>query len=207
MPDLSDRTARENDLAAKLFAAFVALRKSIVSGSPDWSAFKDATQAAIVDSLSSTFAAAASQLATMHGEGRGDQIDATSSAYAFGAGVANKLAVDATANTQAALNEARGEVGAFADSYWLSRERANSIAITETTRAISAGENFAAAALAVILLRVVAWFWETEEDDSVCSICRPLNGQRDPAVEQPAHPGCRCRKRYDFSKPLFGAAA
>lgn len=205
MPDLADRTARENDLSASLLAALVALRKSIDGGSPDWQTFRTDLQSALAESLASTFAAAAGQLAKMHGEGKADDFDATSGAAAYANTKAAQRAAEAVANTQAAVNDSAASTAAR--DYWFSQARANTFAITETTAAISAGEDFAAAALAVILLRVVAWFWETEEDDSVCSICRPLNGQRDPNAEQPAHPGCRCRKRYDFSKPIYGAAA
>lgn len=202
MPDLADRTRRENDLAASIFAAFVALRKSIDVGNADWQAFRADLQSALSTSIADTFAAAAAQLAKIHGEGKADDFTAADPAAAYGREVAARFTGGAVSDLQSVVSQPESNLDSL-----LSQARANIIAITETTAAISRGEDFAAAALAVILLRVVAWFWETEEDDSVCSICRPLNGQRDPNVEQPAHPGCRCRKRYDFSKPLHGAAA
>lgn len=205
MPDLADRTRRENDLSASLLAALVALRKSIDAGSPDWSAFSQSIQAALVASLADTFAAAADQLVGLHAgdNEKAAAFDATAGANTFAATLAAKIAADATANTQAATADASNTDV----DRWFSKSRADLIAITETTRAISSGEDYAAAALAILLLKVATWYWQTEEDAAVCSICSPLNGEREPTAEQPAHPGCRCRKRYDFSAPLFGAAA
>lgn len=200
MPDLADRQRRENDLAASIFAALVALRKSIDAGSADWGSFKTAVQEALFGSLSDTFAVASEQLVKLHGEGK--EVDASNGANGYAAAVAAKVAFDATANTQAAVaNSSEAD-----PSYWFSRNRADMIAITETTGAISHGEDWAAAAIALVLLRTSTWFWEIE-DNSACTICKPLNGEEQPDVDQPAHPGCRCRKRFDFSKPLFGAAA
>ncbi len=139
----------------------------------------------------------------MHGEDKADFVDATSSAASFAMTIAATTAINAAANTQAAVADPKNPDLAR----WFSKARADSIAITETTRAISQGEDWSAAALALILLRKSTWFWVTEEDADVCPICAPLNGQEEPDAEQPAHPGCRCRKRYDFSRPLFGAAA
>lgn len=202
MPDLADRTRRENDLSANILAALVALRKSIDAGQPDWGTFRADVQAALFGSISDTFAAAAEQLAKLHGEGKGDQVDVTSGANAYASTTAARRASEAVANTQAAVADST----ATGIDYWFSSGRAATFAITETTNAISAGEDFAAAALAILLLRVVAWYWEIE-DEKACEECKALDGQRDPAQEPSLHPGCRCRKRYDFSKPLFGAAA
>lgn len=208
MPDLSDRNAREAELSAKIFAALGSLRASIEEsrtgrGVVDWGGFTSAVQAALADSLAATFRAAADNLVSLHGEGQAPDADATDgAAAAYAATMAAKLAADITANTQGALNAPGSDL-----SPWLSRPRADTIAITETTRAISQGENYAAAALAVLLARTVTWYWQTEEDSLVCPICAPLNGKESPDVDQPAHPNCRCTKRYDFSAPLIRTAA
>jgi SPP1 gp7 family putative phage head morphogenesis protein len=38
--------------------------------------------------------------------------------------------------------------------------------------------------------------WRTAEDDRVCAICGPRNGERyaldDAPMQPPAHPSCRC---------------
>ena len=69
--------------------------------------------------------------------------------------------------------------------------RAQSIAITETTRAYQLGSIAAWAALGLALEGVQ---WHTQQDDRVCPICSPRNGQVfEVGVDNPpAHPGCRC---------------
>jgi hypothetical protein len=81
--------------------------------------------------------------------------------------------------------------------------RAESIAITETTRAAAQGELAYADELrkqGAVLVAV----WETENDETVCPICSPLNGKdqgdgwNDPP---PAHPRCRCNQRFRVVLP------
>lgn len=73
-------------------------------------------------------------------------------------------------------------------------------AVTEVTRAISAGETAAAQALVFgggvggvrVMLRP---YWVTAQDDAVCPYCRPRDGRscRSEAVGfPPAHVSCRC---------------
>lgn len=81
---------------------------------------------------------------------------------------------------------------------FLAPSRLESIAITEVTRAVSAGEQ------AVILLFPTAErsqlvpVWRTEEDARVCPICRPFDGRGENVYGAsspggpPAHPRCRC---------------
>lgn len=79
-----------------------------------------------------------------------------------------------------------------------SDSRAEMIAITETTHAVQAGELAAAAAWRANYKAKVA-YWVTANDDRVCNICGPLDGQHQDvwiAVQPmgpPAHPRCRCR--------------
>lgn len=72
--------------------------------------------------------------------------------------------------------------------------RASMIAITETTRAASKGEEAFADELRKLGLRVTH-IWHTSRDDDVCKICKPRNGKRQGDGWQelpPAHIGCRC---------------
>lgn len=75
--------------------------------------------------------------------------------------------------------------------------RAEMIAVTETTRAASAGLNqrqkeYASAGIEMERI------WETNNDELVCTICGPLNGRRetdwagDFPEGPPAHVNCRC---------------
>lgn len=81
--------------------------------------------------------------------------------------------------------------------------RAESIAITETTRAAAQGEAAYADELRKRGATLVA-LWVTENDSTVCSICSPLDGREqgdgwtDPP---PAHPRCRCGVRYENRIP------
>jgi len=80
----------------------------------------------------------------------------------------------------------------------LSDNRARNIAATETTRAISTGEEYGAQAVMALTQALSTWFWEIEDSDA-CGVCKPLDGQERPGIEPPAHPACRCRKRWIFS--------
>jgi len=80
-------------------------------------------------------------------------------------------------------------------------DRADRIAITEVTRAYASGEMAAGNALRQEFpgVRVIK-IWFTNNDDRVCPICAPLDGQEAEIgadfeggeSEPPAHPGCRC---------------
>lgn len=198
MPDLADRERRERELAAALGAALLALRTSIESGSPDWVTFRQDFQSAMFGSLSDTVAAAGEQLAKEQGEGK--PVDMTSGANSYATLRSSQFTADVASRLQAAGAAGVPDVASL-------KARADMIAITETTAAISAGSSLAAVELALLLGRRTTWFWQTEEDDSVCSVCAPLNNREQPDIEPPAHPGCRCTKRYDFSRSLLEAAA
>lgn len=69
--------------------------------------------------------------------------------------------------------------------------RAESIAVTETTRAFSAGN----ALLWSVLGFVSAYRWNTQRDERVCPLCGPLDGRIyliTSSVKPPRHPNCRC---------------
>jgi hypothetical protein len=88
---------------------------------------------------------------------------------------------------------------------------ADSIAITRTTTGISAGQRSAAQDAERVLnagdgatelplgQTRVALLWQTEKDDSVCPVCKPLDGQPESVWQEkfiggpPAHPNCRCQ--------------
>jgi hypothetical protein len=84
-------------------------------------------------------------------------------------------------------------------------QRAALIATTEITRAYATGQAEAGAALKEQYpdVRVVKT-WFTNNDDRVCPICGPLNGEEVDEDEEfagefdgpPGHPGCRCWVSY-----------
>jgi len=91
--------------------------------------------------------------------------------------------------------------------------RASRIAITETTKAFSAGEQMFTEGLQgrYMGLKIVR-IWSTNNDDRVCPICGALNGKQIRAGKQflfdgeyfggpPAHVGCRCWSLSDIVLP------
>lgn len=94
------------------------------------------------------------------------------------------------------------------------KARAEMIAVTEVTRAAARGEDALIAELAANDIHMVTT-WGTDNDELVCDICSPLNGQeakgRDdkgepywihPVTEEevklPAHPRCRCNENNEL---------
>lgn len=84
----------------------------------------------------------------------------------------------------------------------LGQTKAQEIAVTQTTRAISTGEDLARriAQQSEGVDSVAVWI--TVRDDRVCPICRPLHGKTEAVWGgffpngPPAHPRCRCVKQY-----------
>lgn len=74
--------------------------------------------------------------------------------------------------------------------------RAELIAITEITRAVDESDHEQTDMLKGMGF-VFQEIWDTNNDDLVCEICGPLDGT---VTEErvPAHPGCRCRKRFEL---------
>lgn len=76
--------------------------------------------------------------------------------------------------------------------------RADSIAITEVTRASSEGMQAIAQQLSVQGVEVAAT-WNTSNDEITCKVCRPRNRKRITAGQYPpAHPRCRCSVTYSL---------
>jgi SPP1 gp7 family putative phage head morphogenesis protein len=166
----------------------------------------DAIRAAILADLTAVALASMGAFADEVGLGVDDAI-AQTAASAWARAHAGELVQGITTTTQAAVGNAvaafletpgmdRGQLegllqGAFG------RTRAETIAVTEVTRAASEGaaiykEQLRAAGLA--FERV----WRTSNDDLTCPICTPLNGKAESVWGEqfpagpPAHPRCRC---------------
>lgn len=84
--------------------------------------------------------------------------------------------------------------------------RASMIAVTETTRAFANGQRIAADEVKKEFPDVqITKTWFTNNDDRVCDICGPLDGQEVPMdepfssgdMEPPAHVNCRCWIEYN----------
>lgn len=83
-----------------------------------------------------------------------------------------------------------------------STDRAESIAITETTEAITGGERDATRMYEELFDTSVLAIWQTRRDERVCPTCAPLDGTPEEVWSQvaydgpPAHPRCRCGLRH-----------
>ncbi len=91
-------------------------------------------------------------------------------------------------------------------SDWLgSASRAESIAITEITQALSMGEEVAAG-IALKNGFILESVWVTALDEQVCPVCGPLHNMPELSWSDefpygpPAHVRCRCRKRWRLRK-------
>jgi hypothetical protein len=88
-------------------------------------------------------------------------------------------------------------------------QRAEMIAVTETTRASIEGQRLMVDKLAEEGIRMVR-IWLTARDDLVCHICEPRDGVEEGKgsgraywtrdMGPPAHPRCRCDERYVYPK-------
>lgn len=81
----------------------------------------------------------------------------------------------------------------------LGDERAEGVAVTETTSGISGGQiGSAEDYLEDHPDDAIRYIWRTEKDERVCPICAPLHGKRQEVWAElfpggpPAHPNCRC---------------
>lgn len=128
-------------------------------------------------------------------------------------GVVDTMTGSVDTNLQALLQEAIA--GGFTDSLTNAQiaerltpafgpSRAEMIAVTETTRAAAAGEQAVVEQLKEGGVTMQA-FWNTSEDELVCTVCEPLDGVPEnegggwtnPVTGEtidsmPAHPYCRC---------------
>lgn len=90
-----------------------------------------------------------------------------------------------------------------------SRDRADLIAATELTRAITKGQDIAIAWIKRRLRLKVERIWVTKDDELVCPICGPLHLQPEVIWREtipqgsPAHPRCRCDTRIE-TQPILG---
>lgn len=206
MPELKTRANNEEDVAAALMLVW----RDYLPDIPglDWGSFTGDTADALIEPLARAYSDAANNLAAERGIIL-DQDVLASSARDWATLHAGELATELTLTTQRDF----ANVGETADVTQQERlaallailglTRLESIAITEVTGAISAGEQQAAKDYELETDTTLRAIWHTEEDGRVCEICEPLDGT---GVEiygmvsvtgPPAHPNCRCWLDYE----------
>ena len=203
-----DRDAPEAEIASKLSARFAELRAMVDRGEAvDWSVWKERLQKELEDELAAVFIVLFMMM--QDDRSRGLQL-----AQRFASTRAGSLVSTMQKNFRNEINS-----GVPVDRVF-SPQRAETIAITEVTTAITQAE-IAARREAItaspenrvtpddpneppIIVRdgLVA-IWQTAEDERVCPVCGPLHDAREARWENkfpngpPAHPRCRCWLIYE----------
>ncbi len=232
MPDLSNRRQHEREIEA---AMLVLLRKQNIHlvndpGDPPWAAWEQETAGALVQPLAGTYGAAFGKLGKQNGlDVNSDEIKGLAMIWAllYSATVAREIVGSTRQATQDALRRVATEGIAREEALapTFDRPRIDRIGITETTRAVTAGEREAAQRIrqAEIDRRatgvddegrigerptfdpLLTAIWFTEQDGLVCPICRPLDRTPEdewpsPIDGPPAHPRCRCWVEWELQK-------
>ena len=195
MPGLDDRNRREEELAAAILLVFQDYEDDWPN--IDWLAFQSDLEAAIGPALTGTYGSAFSQLRDEMELDLGD-VDVGQKAADWAAKYSQELASLIVANSQAAALDAEDTGETQFDE-----ARADKIAITETTRSITAGEfGVVGMAVGLGLMSGDEAVWQTAEDELVCDECAPLNEQPQDVwslvapAGPPLHVNCRCTLDY-----------
>lgn len=207
--EIPDRDQHEAELLALLLLIFHDLHADIVASRViPWEGYRVRLIQALTERLATTYVLAALVFAQSKPEFTLDERSIVTLALAWASSRATEIATRFVARAQTAAAQllsvfgiSRGERTAAADTI-AGRAAAESIAITETTAAQSAGNRQAVQLYQVQSGVFLQGRWVTEEDGRVCPICRPLHdtpyevwGQRFP-LGPPAHPRCRCHLTY-----------
>lgn len=206
MPDLPIRLSRERELSAAVLLVLQAEQERLLRNprGADWVAFQRRLAAAIVTDLAATHYAATVQLSQQAGLSfNAPRSEAESQQWAMR--YADALATAIVGNTRAQVQELQDrDALAAALLLLMGEDRALGIGITETTRAITAGESGVVYRYERETGQQVGTLWKTEGDGKVCEICGPLEGQPVDVYRivspsgPPAHPRCRCWLEYEF---------
>jgi hypothetical protein len=201
MPDLSTRTDHEKEAAAALLLVFANYRQQLSQGYFPAQSYQDSVRRAMIRPLAATYYEAATQLADQHSLPI-NPAELNAEAWRWAGTKADQVASQVTDTTTGAIRTAADSSLTYEElgeqvGWAFDAARADAIAITETTSAITAGEGLAASTLLLNGI-VLKSYWQTEEDDLVCEECVRLNNQPEEVYElvAPLGPGlhvhCRC---------------
>jgi hypothetical protein len=207
MPDLPDRRAREETLAAIIAMILEEWRAKVAAGgSVSWDQFASDIRRRIAGELALVYLSAAGQMSAGYGMGL-DRSVVTGDAQDWAQQMAAKLAEEVVANSRQRVEVllAKFQAEEISREKFLSSlavifsvSRAAEISISEVTRSISAGEYGAAGRYDMETGQTLKPFWFTEADGRVCPVCAPLHGEPEEVWSDvypggpPGHPHCRC---------------
>ena len=207
-PEEYNRSEPEAAIATLLSERFAELRAKLDRQEfVDWAAWREQTRKELENELAAVFIV----LFMMR---RPDRSRASTLGLRFASSTAGSLLDAMTRNFRAELS------GGMDFDRVFSPRRAEAIAATEVTRAITQGETAARFEIyaddpenragfqggetpPIIISDGLVAIWQTEEDGRVCPLCGPLNGK--PARDwigqfpqgPPAHVNCRCWLIYE----------
>lgn len=193
MPDLPNRQQHEDDLTAAIMLLFRRQESALRSGA----ALSVDPPEAVSAALYATVMESGGNLANQYGvpiEGLSSRAKQWAMSYAD---VLSRQITETTEDMRAAHD---GPITTAVVAAWMVilASRAENIAITETTRAATLGEQVAGGWIEELTGEKLIGVWYTEDDEQVCDICGPLHGTDhfvyDDVNEDgpPAHPRCRC---------------
>jgi hypothetical protein len=212
MPPLADRENFEASIVAGLEPIFQAeFERAISSPGPSiapYSEFQADLQQTMQGELFDVFKAAGTALmignAIVLSQGAFEE-----TARRWSEGMSRELAAQVVESSQRmtadAFAIAKGDGEKLAQALalvYMADSRLAAIAATETTRAVSAGEQSVVFFFRHDDAPRLAPVWETEKDRRVCEICWPLDGHgrlvygADFPLGPPAHPMCRCSLQW-----------
>lgn len=216
MPDPVDRPKWENSFSRAVNSVFKDMRPEIESGplSFSWPTFQGRIAAAVEKEYTEAFIAAYLILFFDDALRRSDMelpdiepADVNQIGARYGRVMSGRLAQEITDATKTKVRGSIDETGLIKDperfDNAFSKDRVENIAITETTRSISEGENAARVEIERVGNREIVAIWITEKDSKVCPICRPNHRKPESFwVDKfpkgpPAHPRCRCNLFYE----------
>lgn len=198
MPDLPNRRAHEERLTAAMLLLFRRHQDAIARGD----ALRQSPPDEMVDALADTHRTAAAAMLTKHGLPP-EPVGAVSRQWAEG--YASALAMEVTDTTRQHAASLAGPLTpeVLAALWFTFRHRASTIGVTETTRAVTAGEGAATTIIDALTGETLVGIWYTENDARVCEVCGPLHGTGPEVYSDvnedgpPAHPNCRCWLEYE----------
>lgn len=201
MPDLPDRSKREEELAVAILSALRATQGDWSRGL-DSQALRRSVQDDVAAVLLRSFEGSSEVTAEQLGIAVGDVTRAGMGfSGVMAAGIAGNIGLSIQRTFSGLdLNTSRA---ALVDAV-LASPRWATMAATEVTRAATAGSEYVANAWVTLRGMAVATVWRTSADAKVCPFCAPLDGLTKEVFSRfagdgpPGHPNCRCYLDYSW---------